>query len=161
MRYNALVERLRRGETLDGILVMRSKEIDSYNQRRDPEHMLVVRDIDDQPEQPPASAYRFRLPQRYLDIDLDDYLVARLLEKFPNLPDSHVERLVLEIGMMRERQMEDLIRTLIYMVDVFDQHDIVRGVGRGSACASFVLYLIGAHMVDPIQHDIPIGEFLR
>jgi DNA polymerase III alpha subunit len=161
MRYNALVERLRQGKPIHGMLAVRCKEIDSYNQRRDPAHMLVVRDIDDQPEDPPASAYRFRLPQHYLNIDLDRHLADRLVEQFPDLPDRYVDRLVLEMEMMRARQMEDLIRTLIYMVDVFEQHGIVRGVGRGSACASLVLYLIGVHMVDPILYDIPIGEFLR
>ncbi len=77
------------------------------------------------------------------------------------MPQDYVDRVTLEYEMMMERGMEDFLRLIIYIMESLDREGIVHGLGRGSACASLVLYLIGVHMVDPILYDIPITEFLR
>jgi DNA polymerase III alpha subunit len=63
--------------------------------------------------------------------------------------------------LFQERNMFDLLRFLVYIVDVMREHDIVWGVGRGSSVASYVLYLIGIHKIDSIFYDLDIEEFLR
>jgi DNA polymerase III alpha subunit len=57
--------------------------------------------------------------------------------------------------------MFDLLRFLVYIVDVMREQDIVWGVGRGSSVASYVLYLIGVHKIDSLYYDLDIAEFLR
>jgi DNA polymerase III alpha subunit len=34
-------------------------------------------------------------------------------------------------------------------------------VGRGSSVASYVLFLIGVHKIDPIKYELPIEEFFK
>ena len=56
--------------------------------------------------------------------------------------------------------MYDLLRYMIYLVDYMRENNIVWGVGRGSKCtASFVLYLIGVHRIDPNPMILDWREF--
>ena len=50
---------------------------------------------------------------------------------------------------------------MIYLVDIMQENKVIWGVGRGSSVASFVLYLIGIHKINPITHDLDWREFLR
>ena len=50
--------------------------------------------------------------------------------------------------------MYNLLRYMIYLVDFMRANNIVWGVGRGSHVASYVLYLIGIHKVNPIPHGL-------
>jgi len=50
---------------------------------------------------------------------------------------------------------------MFYLVDFMRENKIVWGVGRGSSTASFVLYLIGIHKINPIQFQLDWREFLR
>ena len=60
-----------------------------------------------------------------------------------------------------KRDMLNLLRYMIYLVDYMRDNKIVWGVGRGSSVASFVLYLVGVHRINPIQFDLDWREFLR
>jgi DNA polymerase III alpha subunit len=57
--------------------------------------------------------------------------------------------------------MINLLRWMKYFVDTCTEYDIVWGVGRGSSVASYVLYLIGVHSIDPIKYNLDWQEFLR
>ena len=39
--------------------------------------------------------------------------------------------------------------------------EIVWGPGRGSACCSFLFYLIELHDIDSVEFELDINEFLR
>ena len=66
-----------------------------------------------------------------------------------------------ELDAFKERDMINLLRYMIYLVDFMRENDIVWGVGRGSSVASYVLYLIGVHKINSIQFDLDWREFLR
>jgi DNA polymerase III alpha subunit len=72
-----------------------------------------------------------------------------------------LQRVGTELLLYQERNMFDLLRFLVYIVDVMREQDIVWGVGRGSSVASYVLYLIGVHKIDSLYYDLDIAEFLR
>ncbi len=57
--------------------------------------------------------------------------------------------------------MFDLLRYLVYLVDVMKQNQVIWGVGRGSSVASYVLYLLGVHRIDSMFYDLDVTEFLR
>jgi DNA polymerase III alpha subunit len=57
--------------------------------------------------------------------------------------------------------MVSIMRHLIYCVDAWRQNGVVWGVGRGSSVCSFVLHLIGINRINPIEHGLDIGEWLK
>ena len=57
--------------------------------------------------------------------------------------------------------MYPLLQFLVYLVDFMRDNKIVWGVGRGSSVASYVLYAIGIHKINPIQYGLDWREFLR
>jgi len=160
VKYDTLFKMFRNEQSADNLTVMDHDDVRRYNMKH-PDQILHIGHMSGKAEAPPVKAYRFNIPEQITELDLDQYLVEKLVDKFPEMPDVYVDRLCLEMEMMRDREMEELLRVLIYMYEKFQSHGLVYGIGRGSACASLVLYLIGIHMVDPILYDIPIGEFLR
>lgn len=160
-RESLLIDHLKNGHTLRGVKAVPGACVETYNRRRDPAHRIPIIELNDEIDGVPPDAFDWQLPPQYLTLDLVEYLTVRLCERFPHPPEAYQTRLTEEVAMMEDRQMGDLIRTLIYMIDTFAANNVVHGVGRGSSCASLVLYLIGVHQVDPIEFDIPITEFLR
>lgn len=95
------------------------------------------------------------IPEKYLKLDIDAYI--------KNLCNSKIElqRVEQELELFKKYNMINVVRVLIYLIDVMRKYNIVRGVGRGSSCASYCLFLIGLHKVDCIKYNIDISEFLR
>jgi len=50
---------------------------------------------------------------------------------------------------------------LIYVLDVMREKKVIWGVGRGSSCSSYLLYLLGLHEVDPVKYDVEFTDFIR
>lgn len=130
-------------------------EIEQYN--RLSEHKLTIKtEVDD--VFPPE----WVLPERYKYLDLDEYLfgLAEKIEK-DSLYEKRVERLSHEIWLFKEEKLDDVLRVLIYIVDTMKEKNVVWGVGRGSSCSSYLLYLLGLHEVDPVKYDIEVTDFIR
>jgi DNA polymerase III alpha subunit len=161
VRYKTLVARLRQGESIAGLYTLPHEDVARFNQRNPKLESIHVLEPDGILGSLSEQRYEWDLPDTYRMFDLDTYLARLLVELDPDDIEVYAERLQQELEMMRDRGMEEFIRLLIYIVNTFRLHNVVQGIGRGSACASLVLYLIGVHMVDPILYDIPIGEFLR
>jgi DNA polymerase III alpha subunit len=66
-----------------------------------------------------------------------------------------------ELMLFESHCMLPLLRTLIFIVDRMKAQRVVWGVGRGSSCSSYLLYLIGLHNVDPVKYDVSIRDFIR
>ena len=96
----------------------------------------------------------WQMPDQYKLMDIEEFLVNAC-------PEENYQRLVEELQEFRERNMMDLLRWLKYLVDLMTEKGIVWGVGRGSSVASYVLYLIGVHSIDPIKYNLDWREFLR
>lgn len=107
--------------------------------------------------------FSWNIPQKYKELSIDTYVSEVLSEKIPHdeTRNERIERLLLEIQWFKDNNLIELLQTLIYIIDTFKKKKVVWGVGRGSSCASYLLYLIGIHSVDPIKYHIPIEEFLR
>ncbi len=94
------------------------------------------------------------MPDEYKNIDVRDYVIRKC-------PGANFERTYEELEAYEERDMYNLLRYMIYLVDFMRENDIVWGVGRGSSVASYVLYLIGVHKIDSIKYELDWREFLR
>ena len=95
------------------------------------------------------------MPDEYKNMNVIEYIV-----KLTNTPQEY-KRVDEELEEFKRRDMLDLLKYMIYLVDFMRSNNIVWGVGRGSSVASYVLYLIGVHRVNSIQYDLDWREFLR
>lgn len=107
------------------------------------------------------------IPQEYLELDLFDYFAIKLseLSSTASADDMFMERaearVANELEAVRQFKFENGLRTIIYVTDTFRKHNQVWGVGRGSSCASYLLFLIGIHCVDCLKFDIHWSEFFH
>lgn len=95
------------------------------------------------------------MPREYYDLDIVDYLISRCRD------EREVERCANELMVFSDRSLLNLLRYMVYLVDVMRENKIIWGVGRGSSVSSFVLYLIGVHRINPIECDLLFEDFMR
>lgn len=105
----------------------------------------------------------YSLPKRYAELDFTRYIEDEIIPRVPadELYADRMSRLVAEITFIEKHDMVNLIRTLVYVRDTLNEKRVVWGIGRGSSCASYLLYLMEIHYVDPVAYDIPMDEFFR
>lgn len=101
------------------------------------------------------------IPAEYASVDVRAYVSIKLDERGVLSDERYTTRVAAEMRHIESRKLVDLVRCLIYIVDTFKNTNTLWGVGRGSSCASLVLYLIGIHCVDPIRFNIPLEEFFH
>jgi len=96
------------------------------------------------------------MPDEYKNIDLHKYCLDRC-------PDETINcaRVCNELFEFEKRDLLDLLKYMIYLVDTMRENNIVWGVGRGSSVASYVLYIIGIHRINSILYNLDYKEFLR
>lgn len=118
---------------------------------------------------------KFGLEQRMLDYTIDHssnhelwnydavYDKINLEEYFLNLcsTDEQRERVLYELNLFNEFNMNKLLRCMIWLVDFMEEKEIFWGLGRGSSVASYCLYLLGLHLIDSIKYDLNVHEFLK
>ena len=114
-----------------------------------------------------ACQKRMVLPDKYKNLDINTHILTRLMEHLQSddvdtvTKSKEWNRAFEEIQEFERRDMKNLLRYMVYLVDFMRENNIVWGVGRGSSVASYVLYLIGIHRVNSIQFDLDWREFLR
>ena len=116
-------------------------------------------------------SFEWNIPDEYKNIDLQDYLVKKLVESVQasragqHISDEEAKkryyRIREELKMYRERGLYDVLRAIIYVINTLTDNNVVWGVGRGSSVSSYVLYLIGVHDVDSYAYELDIGDFLH
>lgn len=137
-------------------------DIISFNEQVPPEDRLLLV----QPE-PLTLDMEWQLDPSYLEIDLEEYVGSAFEHRLPMLDytDAQVEtainRIADELQEIHQRGMVEFTQTVIYILDTMKQNDLVWGVGRGSSCASYVLFLLGLHVVDCVKMDISMEEFFH
>jgi DNA polymerase III alpha subunit len=115
----------------------------------------------------PDDSYDWKIPHKYMDIDIEKHIYTLLLHEFQKYEFSlteeniRIDRIREEFKLWTDGDMINLLRTLIYLVDTFELNDIVWGTGRGSSCCSYILYLLGVHDVDSIKYELDITDFFR
>lgn len=99
----------------------------------------------------------WNIPYEYASLNVKQYLDECVALK----SKIYKDRLEMEWRQIEKRNLIDLFRTIIFIVDTFKSTNSLWGVGRGSSCASLALFLIGLHKVDPIKFGIPYEEFFH
>ena len=75
--------------------------------------------------------------------------------------DSQNKRLTKELDFFGRTGNIPFLLSVYDLVEYFRENDIVWGVGRGSACASLILFLLGVHDVDPLKYSIKFSELSK
>ena len=107
------------------------------------------------PEFDKQNCDEWHMPESYYQINVLQWL----LDKCQN--DEEKLRVQMEYDLFEKKQFIRVLQFLIYFVDTLRANNIVWGVGRGSSVASFCLFLIGVHKINPMLYNLDITEFLR
>lgn len=108
------------------------------------------------------------IPEKYKTFDVKKYLFKKLLNELDTSNDltqddigTRIERVEEELQLYEQYNLLDILKVVIYIVEEFENNNVVWGTGRGSSCCSYCLYLIGLHDVDSIKYDLELSEFFR
>ena len=97
----------------------------------------------------------WHMPEKYYQINVLQWLLDRCQN------DEEKMRVQTEYSLFEQKNFIKVLQFLIYFVDTLRANNIVWGVGRGSSVASFCLFLIGVHKINPMLYNLDITEFLR
>ena len=95
------------------------------------------------------------MPEKYYQINVLQWLLDKCQS------DEEKMRVQTEYDLFEKKKFIKVLQFLIYFVDTLRANNIVWGVGRGSSVASFCLFLIGVHKINPMLYNLDITEFLR
>jgi len=106
------------------------------------------------------------IPDEFVTIDVQEYVTQLFMDEVSDgYTDQQIQirikRILDEFVLYKELKLFAVLRTLIYIINTLNEHQVVWGVGRGSAVASYVLYLMGVHDVDSVEYELNITDFLR
>ena len=97
----------------------------------------------------------WHMPEKYYQINVLEWLLGKCQN------DEEKMRVQMEYSLFEKKQFIKVLQFLIYFIDTLRANNIVWGVGRGSSVASFCLFLIGVHKINPLLYNLDITEFLR
>jgi len=159
---DSVIDLILKGIDLTTVVVEDSPLIQAYNEWcanfDKPDYLLNLPEpMDHSPEEEHAE----RATTWFISSDIQQIDVRRfLLEEMCN-DDVCRDRVNLEMDLFEERGLEPLLQLMMFLVDHFRRNKIVWGVGRGSSVASYVLFLIGVHKIDPILYGLDVHDFLK
>ena len=102
-----------------------------------------------------ANIANWFMPQKYYELNVLEWLLSKCQN------DTEKKRVEQEYVLFEKKKFIKVLQFLIYFIDTLRANNIVWGVRRGSSVASFCLFLIGVHKINPLQYDLNITEFLR
>lgn len=86
--------------------------------------------------------------------------MSRLSFSSPEEKTKYEERLRKELALFYELNFVDYLLITWDILNFCHENKIPTGRGRGSACGSLVLYLIGVTGLDPIKHNLYLERFV-
>lgn len=159
---DSVIDLILKGIDLTTIVVEDSPLIRAYNEwcaKFDkPDYLLNLREpMAHSPEEEHAE----RAATWFISSDIQQIDVRRFLLEEMCQDEICRDRVNLEMDMFEERGLVPLLQLMMFLVDHFRTNKIVWGVGRGSSVASYVLFLIGVHKIDPILYGLDVHDFLK
>lgn len=96
------------------------------------------------------------MPEHYAELDIEAFLINKCEGDY-----KKIDRVKMELSEYRSKNMYNVLKFMVFLVDFMTEKNVIWGVGRGSSVASYVLYLIGIHKVDSIFYDLDFYEFMK
>lgn len=157
VHYDRLVDLALDGEPFWEYKSITHPEIERYQEKTD--QVIETWEDDGEYEGPPEASYEWNLPDEIKTLDLEKLCRSAMRKK--KLGQDHEDRLQSELDYIRTHNMEMFFRCILHVIRTFRKKKMIWGIGRGSSCASLVLYLLGVNRVDPVRYDIPMEEFYK
>ena len=123
--------------------------IDLHVIKAEPQHNETPEEFDSRLQS------QWHMPANYRELDVLEYLLDRCQT------EQERERVKIEYELFQKKNFTKVLQFLIYFVDTLRANNVVWGVGRGSSVASFCLFLIGVHKINPLLYNLDHREFLR
>ena len=95
------------------------------------------------------------MPDEYKNMAIEEYILNQCTT------EEEFVRVGEELLLFHQHNMIEVLKYLKYLVDTMRSNNVIWGVGRGSAVASYCLYLLGVHRIDSLKYKLDITEFLR
>jgi DNA polymerase III alpha subunit len=162
VQADAIVDFLMRGVDISSVLVEPTPEIEAYNnwcRKFDKTQYLLAEpgEMTRSPEEEHAArAASWFISEDIKRIDVRKFLLEELCKD-----QVCRDRVNEEMDLFEARELVPLLQLMMFLVDHFRTNKIVWGVGRGSSVASYVLFLIGVHKIDPIKYGLDVHDFLK
>lgn len=118
-------------------------------------------------QEPVSFDFTWKVPAEFLALDINEYVSAVFCERLPGLAyeptrtEEAINRVALELAEFKTRGLEDVLRTIIFVLHRLRETNQIYGVGRGSSCASYILFLLGLHTVDAVKFNVSMEEFFH
>lgn len=99
-------------------------------------------------------------------VGISDLEYERLTKKI-QLPrddtpkDVHFDRVKMELEWFERTENLKFLPIMVKLIERFKEENVIWGIGRGSSVASYVLYLLEVHDVNPIKYNIGFNEFSK
>jgi DNA polymerase III alpha subunit len=164
-----LIDLLITGDNIDGCVCELSDNITQFIKSNEDVCAPTTISIYTQPSTSPFDYHQpyvldYQIPDEYKTFDLVKYIFDKVEEKSKSFSydiEIAYTRIEQELELFYAHDLENYVRSIVFIIDSLSKNNIIHGCGRGSSVASFILFLIGVHYVDPIKYDINISEFLR
>lgn len=91
---------------------------------------------------------------------IEEGMLKKIIGKVDD-EEIYYQRLEKEINVLSEGNVIDYFLILSDIVKWCESHEILPGLGRGSAAGSLVAYLLGIVSIDPIKYDLLFERFLN
>lgn len=94
---------------------------------------------------------------------IDREELEELIKSYPRYKDTveFNERLKTELDFFSKYDKLPFIANLMELIIHFKEDGVVWGVGRGSSCASLLMYVIEVNDISPLEYDIPFSEMSK
>ena len=157
---------LNAGELNAGIHVdVLNEEIINFNKLHPTLSINVKRELD-------HLKYTWNIPKSFQDINIKKYVTDKFIEHIDHRikigkplsedeVNSRIDRIEKELGLFKNFDMDIILKTVIYIIDTFKKNKVIWGTGRGSSCASYILYIVGLHSVDSVENELELNEFFK
>jgi DNA polymerase III alpha subunit len=142
---------------LDNFIVDHNVNLDTWPDIIDPVPSMTAETVRDctVAEFHAEQQSNWHMPDQYKNLNIAEHVLSLCQS------DAELQRAGEELLLFQEHDLFDLLRYLVYLVDVMKDNQIIWGVGRGSSVASYVLYKLGVHRIDSLYYNLDPREFLR
>ena len=142
---------------LSGMIVDSTVALNVMSEILDPAPKFLQQQIYDctVPEWHAQQQRVWHMPEQYQTMDIAEHVLNLCTT------EAELQRCGHELLLYQERNLFDLLRYMVYIVDVMTKNNIIWGVGRGSSVASYILYKLKVHKIDSMYYKLDVEEFLR